>query len=102
MTQKLASIQWTLETEPRPLPPPPPTMMTLTAVTTTAMATTVAWVIGLVDQTGEDRANHRINSITNGASGTNQNTEDNLTNCRITRSTDRQGMAQLCIFADDD
>ncbi len=74
------------------------TTTTKVTVTTTVTVTIEARVIGLGDLTGDDQANHRINSTTVRASRTNQNTEDNLANHRIALPMVRQGLAQLQSF----
>ncbi len=56
---------------------------------------TEARLIGLGDRNGDDQANHRINSTTMRASGTNPNNKDNFANRRITWSVVSQDLTQL-------
>ncbi len=90
----MANLQVTMEAEPPPVPPPLPTRMTIVAAATVTTVINNNRIIGLGDQT-DDHTNRHGDTTTMRITTANQETVDNLTNCRITRSMVRQGLAQL-------
>ncbi len=93
-TRTMANLRATMEAEPPPVPPPLPTRMTIAAAAdTVATVTNNNRIIGLIDQTDDHTNRHVDTRIT--VNRANQETADNLTNRRITRSMVRQGLAQL-------
>ncbi len=90
-TRTMVSLQGTMEADSPPLPPPLPTRMTMAKATT---ATGDNRLIVLGDET-DDHTYRHVDTRTMRIKTANQETTDNLTNRRMTRSMVRQGLAQL-------